>query len=364
MDALYDLAVVGAGLTALGALRAGVATGPTVVIEYQDAPGGFLAPALPAEGFEREWELVRGFTPPAGVTILCGATAVGLLPAASLREPHTLLVRRKHGTEQVKARTVLIACGGLEATRESAQVPGTRPAGVMTPALVHGLLNRGYLPGRRAVVYGASRYATATARRLLEAGAEVTLVPPAANEALGETAGDRLEAGGTTETSTDQSWFASPGPGSAGAPPAPAIPGRAGRPSSQDSTLNSDTSRALDNRHGYVLPAGPTVEAPAELVEIGGSPRLERVTLRHHGSEVEILADTFVYAAGMAANTHWLKGSGVETGAHGAVLVDSAYRTNVPRVYAAGTVVAPSLDHVGSIVMGKEVAGVLAGVTP
>lgn len=333
MDAPYDLAVVGAGLAALSALRAGVAAGPTVVIEYQDAPGGFLAPALPAAGFEQEWELVRGFAPPAGVTVLCGATAVGLLPAASLGEPHALLVRRKQGTEQVKARTILIACGGLEATRESAQVPGTRPAGVMTPALAHGLLNRGYLPGRRAVVYGASRYAAATARRLSEAGAEVTLVPPMRSEELDGMRGDRLEVGGPRETAGDR----------------------------LEACVWTETSG--DWRVDVSLD-GLTVEAPAELMEIGGSPRLERVALRRHGGVVDVPVDTLVYAAGMAANAHWLKGSGVETGAHGAVLVDSAYRTNVPRVYATGTVVAPSLDHVGSIAMGKEVAGILAGVMP
>ncbi len=297
VDDSYELVIVGAGLTALSALRAGLAAGPTAVVEYRDAPGGFLAPALPAEGFAAEWDLVRSFEPPRDVHLMLNTTAVGLLPASDPREPHTLLIRRRQGTEQLRARAVLIACGGLEATRESAQVPGTRPAGVMTPALAHGLLDRGYLPGRRAIVYGASRYAVATARRLAAAGAAVTLVPP-----FGE------------------------------APPA-----------------------ATD---------GLAVTASAELVEIGGSPRLERVTLRRDGAVSEMPADMLIYAAGMVANTHWLKGSGVALDAGGAVLVDAAYRTNVPRVYAAGAVVAPSLDHARSIAMGGEAASVLAGVAP
>lgn len=296
VDDPYELVIIGAGLTALSALRAGIAAGSTAVVEYRDAPGGFLAPALPAAGFAREWELVRHVQAPGGVDLMLNATAVGLLPASSPREPHTLLIRQRQGTQQLRANAVLIACGGLESTRESAQVPGTRPAGIMTPALAHGLLDRGYLPGRRAVVYGASRYAVATARRLAAAGAAVTLVPPA-GEAL-------------------------------------------------------------------VAAEGLEVAAPAELAEIGGSPRLEHVTLRRDDTTTDMPADTLVYAAGMVANTHWLKGSGVALGASGAVLVDSAYRTNVPRVYAAGTVVAPSLDHSHSIAMGKEVASILAGVTP
>jgi thioredoxin reductase len=48
----------------------------------------------------------------------------------------------------------------------------------MTPVLAHALLARGYLPGRRCLVYGAGRYVAATAQRLAQAGAEVTVVPP------------------------------------------------------------------------------------------------------------------------------------------------------------------------------------------
>jgi thioredoxin reductase len=42
MNDLYDLAIVGAGLSALSALRAGVAHERTVLLDYQDVPGGFL----------------------------------------------------------------------------------------------------------------------------------------------------------------------------------------------------------------------------------------------------------------------------------------------------------------------------------
>jgi thioredoxin reductase len=182
MNDLYDLAIVGAGLSALSALRAGVAHGRTVLLDYQDAPGGFLRSALPAAGFEEAWELISSFRLPQGVTAYFEATAVGLLPALDAGEPHILLVRLRRGTIEIRAQRVLIACGGLEITREQAQIPGTRPVGVITPVLVHQLLARGYLPGRRAVVYGDARYVQATAQRLTSAGARVTLIEPSTSE--------------------------------------------------------------------------------------------------------------------------------------------------------------------------------------
>ncbi len=300
MSKLYDLAIVGAGLSALSALQAGIASARTVVLDYQEHPGGFLKAALPAPGFEEAWELIQSSRIPQRVTTFYGTTAVGLLPAFEAGEPHVLIVRQRQGTEEVHAQRVLIACGGLELTREHAQIPGTRPAGVITPVLAHQLLSRGYLPGKRAVVYGDSRYARATAQRLAGVGIEVTLVLPAKVEAT------RV----------------------------------AGQPEGKQPSL-----------------------AGAELIAIEGFPRLEKVKFRRDGEFFDVPADTLVYGTGMMANTHWLKGSGIITGEYGTIQVNSFYQTNVQGVYAVGTVIAPSLDHAGSIVMGKEVASLLVGGT-
>jgi thioredoxin reductase len=292
MDETFDLAIVGAGLAALSALRAGAAAGRIAIFDYQDAAGGLLRPALPAPGFAAEWQVLQTPLDPADVTLYTMTTAIGLLPAAAAGSPHTLLLRGRAGTRRVRATRVLLACGGLELTREHAQIAGTRPAGVVTPCLVHQLLARGYLPGRRCVVYGAGRYALATAQRLAEAGAQVTVVPPQGQ-----------------------------------APPE--------------------------------APAALRVEAPAAIARVDGFPRLARITLRREEQQVDLAADTLVYGAGMIANTGWLKGSGVDLDAAGAVRVDPEYRTSVDGVYAIGAVVAPCVDHDRSVAMGAEVARVL-----
>jgi thioredoxin reductase len=294
MKDIYDLAIVGAGLSALSTLNVlstlhtAMAGERIVILDYQHTPGGFLHPALPAPGFEDAWALIQMFRKPQGTITYFGATAVGLLPAPGPGEPQSLVVRLRQGTVHLHAQRVLIASGGLEVTREHAQIPGTRPAGVITPVMVHQLLSRGYLPGRQVVVYGSARYAALTARRLANAGVKVTLV----------------------------------------------------------------ASTSGDDQHG---------ELPVELVEIMGFPRLECVKLRRGDQFFALPADTLVYAAGMIANTHWLRGSGVGIGPGGAIQVDAQYQTNVPGIFAMGTVVAPSLDHAASITMGKEVASLLAG---
>ncbi len=373
MSKLYDLAIVGAGLSALSALQAGIASARTVVLDYQEHPGGFLKAALPAPGFEEAWELVQSSRIPQRVTTFYGTTAVGLLPAFEAGEPHVLIVRQRQGTEEVHAQRVLIACGGLELTREHAQIPGTRPAGVITPVLAHQLLSRGYLPGKRAVVYGDSRYARATAERLAGVGIEVTLVlpteetrtaalPPVANTGrfFHESALER--AGGGT---AGDHWHLSVLPTLLRSYP----PGQARRkeqgppfPTPPPSPLRTD-----DDASNNPTRESPPIDQPsltgAELIAIEGFPRLEKVKFRRDGEFFDVPADTLVYGTGMMANTHWLKGSGIITGEYGTIQVNSFYQTNVQGVYAVGTVIAPSLDHAGSIAMGKEVASLLIGGT-
>jgi pyruvate/2-oxoglutarate dehydrogenase complex dihydrolipoamide dehydrogenase (E3) component len=278
MDDLYALAIVGAGLSALSAIGSGIASQKIIVIDYQEAPGGFLKDALHAHGFEEATDLIKSFRVPSGVTTSFRTSAMGLLPAFEAGEPHTLIARRQQGTMEIRARRILIASGGLELTREHAQIPGTRPAGVITPILAHQLLSQGYLPGKRAVIYGDSCYTLATARRLAASGVEVT-----------------------------------------------------------------------------------HVGLYAELVEIQGFPRLEVLSFRRDGRLFNLAADTLIYAVGMMANTHWLKGSGITTEYDGTIEVDGTYQTNIPGIFAIGTVVSPSLDHTDSIAMGKEVASLPIG---
>ena len=294
---LYKLAIVGAGVSVLSAFQAGLSGEGTLLLDYQDGHGGFLRHALAAPGLEDLATFVLTATLPHLLTACFNSTAVGLLPG----EPHTLVVRQRGGTVKVRAERILLACGGLELTRESAQIPGPRPAGVLTPIFAHQLLNRGYAPGQRIVVYGSSRYTQATAYRLAEAGLSVTLVCPPGEAAL-----------------------------------------------------------SLSGVH----PSSLTLSPPARLVALAGFPRLQALTFERAGETFTLAADTLVYATGLRANTHWLKSSGLALTAQGAVEVDACYQTSVPGIYAVGTLVSPSLDHEKSLAMGKELASLLSQGSP
>ena len=302
MNDLYTLVIVGAGLSALSALKAGLVSKRALLLDYQECAGGFLQSALPAPGFESFHALVQSAAQiihqASWLTPFLQATAVGLLPSFEKDRPHTLIIRRHAGTQEIQAQQVVIACGGLELTREQAQIPGPRPAGVMTPIQAHQLLNRGYLPGTRIVVHGCSQYARQTAERLAKAGLSVVLV------------------GGASE-------LVSPAP--------------------------SGLSSSL------------TILPPAHLVALEGFPRLAQLTFRNADHLFTLPADTLIYGLGMQANTHWLKGSGLALTADGALEVNRHYQTSMPGIYAMGTVVSPSLDHAHSLQMGKEVAALLSG---
>ena len=176
-DAPYRVAIVGAGLSAIAALAAGFAGGPAVLLDYAERIGGCLLAGGAAAYGEDEEALLARFSLPETVDLRLRTTALRLMAGVAGR-PHALLVRGPDGPTTIHAELILLACGGIEATREREMIPGSRPSGTCTPALVHGLLDRGWLPGRRAFVYGHGQLAVATAARLLEAGVHVTLGSP------------------------------------------------------------------------------------------------------------------------------------------------------------------------------------------
>lgn len=79
--------------------------------------------------------------------------------------------------EQVKAKTLIMATGCRERTREMIHVPGTRPAGIFTAGLAQKLINiEGFLPGKEIVIIGSGDIGLIMARRLTLEGAKVKAV--------------------------------------------------------------------------------------------------------------------------------------------------------------------------------------------
>jgi hypothetical protein len=83
------------------------------------------------------------------------------------------------GVARASTKALVLATGGREQTRGNLLLPGTRPAGVLTAgAALRLLATTGRLPGRRAVIAGAGRWADLAARELERAGTAIVARVP------------------------------------------------------------------------------------------------------------------------------------------------------------------------------------------
>lgn len=96
---------------------------------------------------------------------------------SELKPGKVLTYLRPGDIRTVRARALLMATGCRERTREMIQIPGTRPAGILSAGLAQKMINiEGILPGRRVVVIGSGDIGLIMARRLTLEGAVVSAV--------------------------------------------------------------------------------------------------------------------------------------------------------------------------------------------
>lgn len=158
----YDLVIIGAGISgltaALSAWEGGVSS--VLMIDYQKRRGGFTLPYWSSDEFAPERELLdKAASLP--YEIHEQSTVVGFFPGGN-GQLHQLYVQSPMGTYSIEAKKVLIASGSLEKPREAHKIPGTRPAGVMTPMMAMQLIERGYQPGRKIVLIENGRISRST----------------------------------------------------------------------------------------------------------------------------------------------------------------------------------------------------------
>ena len=67
-----------------------------------------------------------------------------------------LISNGQNGLMSLKPKSIVLAMGCRERTRQSLTIPGTRPAGVFTAGTAQRYVNvEGYMPGERFVILGA-----------------------------------------------------------------------------------------------------------------------------------------------------------------------------------------------------------------
>ena len=86
-------------------------------------------------------------------------------------------VNEKDGQFKIEAKAIVLAMGCRERPRGALNVPGERPAGVITAGTAQKFVNiKGYMPGREIVILGSGDIGLIMARRMTLEGAKVKAV--------------------------------------------------------------------------------------------------------------------------------------------------------------------------------------------
>lgn len=104
-----------------------------------------------------------------------GTMVLGILDQTTHKE--VIAVSKEHGYQALQSKTIILAMGARERTRFMIQIPGTRPAGILTAGTAQRYINiEGHMVGKRVVILGSGDIGLIMARRLKLIGAEVLRV--------------------------------------------------------------------------------------------------------------------------------------------------------------------------------------------
>jgi len=176
-----DVAVIGSGpaglVAAIEAYRSGAKN--VLLLEREEELGGILKQCI-HNGFGLE-QFKKDYTGPeyaerliedlrkTDVRYFLNTMVTGISPDRIITA-----VNPDNGVFQIEAKSIVLAMGCRERARGSVNIPGTRPAGVLTAGTAQRLVNiEGYLPGKEVVILGSGDIGLIMARRLTLEGAQV-----------------------------------------------------------------------------------------------------------------------------------------------------------------------------------------------
>jgi NADPH-dependent 2,4-dienoyl-CoA reductase/sulfur reductase-like enzyme len=312
-----DVAVIGAGPAGLAAAIKAKEAGlnKVVIVERGEYLGGLLDQCI-HNGFGLFYfgedltgpEYAQRFIEKAndiGVESLLKSMVVRMFP------DRRLVISNDKGLTHLSAKAIVLAMGCRERSRESLNIPGTRPAGILTAGTAQRYVNiYGYIPGKEVVILGSGDVGMIMARRLTLEGVTVKAVV----EVL------------------------------------PYVGG-----------LIRNEVQCL---HDFDIP----VLLEHTVSEIHGKERVEAVTIAQvdrkwnpiAGTERTMKCDTLLISAGLIPENELSRMAGIELDpVTGGPVVDSAMETSIPGIFAGGNVLHVN-DLVDNVSREAEIAGASA----
>ncbi len=310
----HDVVVIGGGpaglAAALGAHRAGA--GDILLLERERTPGGILNQCV-HDGFglflydetisgpEYAERLVEDVVREP-IKVETGAMVLDLTADRVLR------INSRAGYKLVQARSVVLAMGCRERTRDMIEIPGTRPAGVFTAGSAQNMVNLQNLRiGNSAVILGSGDIGLIMARRLTFEGVAVK---------------------GVFEI---MPW----------------------------------TSGLERNVRQCLMDFGIPLELGSTVVEIRGRDRVESVVVARvddefrpmAGTETVVPCDTLLLSVGLIPENELSKRAGVALSPlTGGAVVDQTLMTSVPGIFSCGNVL-----HIHDVADWASFEGLAAG---
>ena len=181
---MKQVLVIGAGPAGLAAALEVKGRGieQVLLVEREDQPGGILLQCVHnGFGLHKFGEDLTGpeyaerylsLLPGSGIEVLTGTVVLDMADRDGSIE--VLLLSEKKGALKVHPDAVILAMGCRERNRGNINIPGSRPAGIMTAGLAQKIVNfEGFLPGREIVILGSGDIGLIMARRLTWEGAHI-----------------------------------------------------------------------------------------------------------------------------------------------------------------------------------------------
>lgn len=111
-----------------------------------------------------------------GIEFWTEACVIDIIPNGK-NTKRVMVLSKDRRLSELESKTVILAMGCRERNRGNINIPGGRPAGIMTAGTAQKLVNMyGYLPGREIVILGSGDIGLIMARRLTWEGARVKAV--------------------------------------------------------------------------------------------------------------------------------------------------------------------------------------------